>query len=906
MRAAWLLATVLLVTGCPSSPRFGDLRFGPRKFALDVPATVIELDSGMVIALVPDDRTNLVSVDVRYRVGAAEDPAGRAGMAHLVEHLSFEPLEAELAEAALVSNAFTSPDHTHYWSIGLADRLDDLLELEARRMDPRCDQLTEAVFLRERDVVIEEIAQRGRREDRAAEHARAVWGADHPYGREITGGEIAGATRDEVCRFVDDHYAPNRALLVVTGRFDAEALAPRITRRFEAIDRRSQGTRAAIAAPALGGARSEHITSGKRTVVIVSFAAPPWWDDEVVAEVAAERLADEIDSRGWRKRRFRTTGVSRGGGAGAGTIEIRLQVRHAKDIDRAIESVYEAAAAMQWRGGFRGLEADRSRRRTRALGVIDGFWGRGAWIADRLQYAPGDELFATTLASIDGYDSTDVADWASANFVSARSHVAIFRPAKDAPPPPAIEPIATSEREHDLAPQRIPVDPAEAERPLPVPAAPPGAMEEYQLDNGLRVVLAPLDGARMVDARLIFPIGDSAGDAGDRQRAGYAAYALRDDLSPDEYVKYDRERLDWVFGLGTLIDTDVDERATTFSARGISLFADWHVWRLFWRIDAGIYPPDRTPTKPDAEDLAELRAELERLHGSHDMVVTSALFGDGASWFEDLLSGPLPRRAELRRFREDHYVPRGATLVVAGGFDPKTMRGVIEQLFGSWRDRARGATPAPATTPAIDAPRWVAITDRDAIQLRITVAVGGLARDDDRAARAVLGEMLHDRLLQVREGQGASYGIASWYQRRGNSAALRIEGRIDPHRGPRAMATVLAAVATLRDGAASLPADFVRARRRALAHALARAGTASDVAGALEVMVVEGLPLDGLDRHAEAIAELTPAAIGAVAARDLAAGTMVVVVSGPGTTARELLEGAGVAAGDITDHAGPD
>src|SRR5687768_4673665 len=110
MRGPWLLATVLLVTGCPSSPRFGDLRFGPRHFDLDLPAEVIELKSGMVIALVPDDRTNLVSIDVRYKVGAAEDPDGRAGMAHLVEHLSFQPIKAELAEAALVYNAYTNHD----------------------------------------------------------------------------------------------------------------------------------------------------------------------------------------------------------------------------------------------------------------------------------------------------------------------------------------------------------------------------------------------------------------------------------------------------------------------------------------------------------------------------------------------------------------------------------------------------------------------------------------------------------------------------------------------------------------------------------------------------------------------------------------------------------------------------
>src|SRR5690349_8879250 len=107
-----------LVAACGPSPRFGGLAFGARKFSLSTPGQTTELRSGVVIAPAQDVRTNLVSVDVRYKVGAAEDPPGRAGLAHLVEHLMFElreedtspSVKAELGDAALVYNAYTNHD----------------------------------------------------------------------------------------------------------------------------------------------------------------------------------------------------------------------------------------------------------------------------------------------------------------------------------------------------------------------------------------------------------------------------------------------------------------------------------------------------------------------------------------------------------------------------------------------------------------------------------------------------------------------------------------------------------------------------------------------------------------------------------------------------------------------------
>ena len=84
------------------------------------------LDNGLRFVIMPDSTTQLVQVDVRYEVGAKEDPIGKAGIAHLVEHLIFQqrppaadgtetpPLFQQISDKTIIFNAYTNWDTTHY------------------------------------------------------------------------------------------------------------------------------------------------------------------------------------------------------------------------------------------------------------------------------------------------------------------------------------------------------------------------------------------------------------------------------------------------------------------------------------------------------------------------------------------------------------------------------------------------------------------------------------------------------------------------------------------------------------------------------------------------------------------------------------------------------------------------
>jgi zinc protease len=245
------LIVVMVAVGCGPARgplRYGSLVMGDRGLDYKPGIEVWTLPNKLTVAIAPDDRANIVSVDVRYRVGAAADPQGKTGLAHLVEHMMFElrsvpngPTLAErLALVALGHNAYTTSDATHYSEIGLASSLDELLAIEATRMVVGCRGLDQATFERERAVVVQELAERGQRGrlDVGEALQRELFGAAHAYAHTAAGIDVARLALDDVCAFVDAYYAPATAILVVSGPPRGRGLAPDADRPRRSAHRR--------------------------------------------------------------------------------------------------------------------------------------------------------------------------------------------------------------------------------------------------------------------------------------------------------------------------------------------------------------------------------------------------------------------------------------------------------------------------------------------------------------------------------------------------------------------------------------------------------------------------------------------------------------------------------------------
>ncbi len=194
--------------------------------------TTFTLDNGMDAVVIEDRRAPVVTHMVWYRVGAADEPLGKSGIAHFLEHLMFKGTD-EIPEGAFSrivaenggrDNAFTSRDYTAYFQNIAADRLETVMRMEADRMTDLV--LSEAVVATERDVILEERSQRTDNDPGAlfSEQMSAALYMNHPYGVPVIGwrAEMEGLSREDALAFYERHYAPDNAILVVAGDADPD------------------------------------------------------------------------------------------------------------------------------------------------------------------------------------------------------------------------------------------------------------------------------------------------------------------------------------------------------------------------------------------------------------------------------------------------------------------------------------------------------------------------------------------------------------------------------------------------------------------------------------------------------------------------------------------------------------
>lgn len=181
----------------------------------------------MDVVVIPDHRAPVVTHMVWYRVGAADGPSHRSGLAHFLEHLMFKSTEKipDGAFAKIVMqrggqlNAFTSQDVTAYFERVAKEHLAQMMEMEADRMVNL--RLSEEEVTTERQVIIEERASRydSNPGARLQEQMQAALHLAHPYRLPVIGWahDIAALTREDALSFYKRYYAPNNAILVVAG-----------------------------------------------------------------------------------------------------------------------------------------------------------------------------------------------------------------------------------------------------------------------------------------------------------------------------------------------------------------------------------------------------------------------------------------------------------------------------------------------------------------------------------------------------------------------------------------------------------------------------------------------------------------------------------------------------------------
>jgi len=205
------------------------------------------LPNGLKVLVIEDRATPVSAFHIWYRAGSINEPIGKTGLSHLLEHMMFKGTQKYgpggfskiIQRAGGIDNAGTSKDYVFYFQKLSPENLHLSIELEADRMqnliiDPR-------ETLSERDVVMEE--RRMRYEDDPQnllyEEVIATAFKNHPYRWPVIGwmSDIKGLTRDDLWEYYRRYYVPNNAMIIVAGNIDVDSTLAKIRREFGSIPR---------------------------------------------------------------------------------------------------------------------------------------------------------------------------------------------------------------------------------------------------------------------------------------------------------------------------------------------------------------------------------------------------------------------------------------------------------------------------------------------------------------------------------------------------------------------------------------------------------------------------------------------------------------------------------------------
>lgn len=212
----------------------------------------LELDNGLNVLLISDPDSDKGAASLNVAVGSGDDPIGREGLAHFLEHMLFlgtekypEPGEYQqfIKNHGGNHNAFTAFQDTNYFFDIQADSLAAALDRFAQQFS--APLFTADLVERERRAVHSEYTAKMREDGRRYYSAKKqAFNPEHPFSHFAVGNMTtledteARPLRPDLVEFWRRHYSANLMTLAVYGPQSLDRLEAMVRPRFSAIENR--------------------------------------------------------------------------------------------------------------------------------------------------------------------------------------------------------------------------------------------------------------------------------------------------------------------------------------------------------------------------------------------------------------------------------------------------------------------------------------------------------------------------------------------------------------------------------------------------------------------------------------------------------------------------------------------
>ncbi len=269
------------------------------------------LDNGLRVVMSSDRTIPTVAVAMYYDVGSRNEVRGRSGFAHLFEHMMFQGSDnvgkgehfSLIINRGGSANGTTSNDRTNYFETLPSNELALGLWLEADRM--RSLAITQANFENQRMTVMEERRQRIDNQPYIPSMLRInelAYGDYWPYAHSTIGDmqDLLDAPLEAVQEFFAMHYAPNNAVLSISGDFDTDEAMQLVEKYFGDVPARETPAYVEPAPPEQTAERTETMYDANATLPAfhLGYHIPPNRSpDHYALEILALVLGDGESSR---------------------------------------------------------------------------------------------------------------------------------------------------------------------------------------------------------------------------------------------------------------------------------------------------------------------------------------------------------------------------------------------------------------------------------------------------------------------------------------------------------------------------------------------------------------------------------------------------------------------------------